>query len=780
MTAPATPFGQPHPRHAAQAMRIPLAPEEGWLTVLLLAIMAASVAWSIDDARWLFGQSDLTPFLLPASLAGTAYGFIAAKVGWPRRIALPVGAALAALILPVMVGGVLAPGASFAGQYRATAASVVQAFVDVVRLGHATTPQYGHWLLVFAVLAWATGQFATYTTLHHRRAINAVLLAGGVLVTNMCLTTFDQFPDLVVFSVAGLLLLIRMHAAEERSTWISHQVWRAGTIDTPYLRGGLLFVALIVTGSVLLTATASSAPLAGLFVDVNNWLIDVGRQYAGVLPPGQASRIAGSSFPTTLTIGRVWQTDAAPVLRIQVPGSGEYHWRVIAYDRFTGSGWTQTSTASQAVPAGTKVLAGTTEGSLPTQDRQTVSFQVTPLDATLQDVVSPDTPLTVNQQTRLTAILQADQTFFASLGLDTVAPYAVTASVPQIDPSGVKGLTANELRAAGTDYPAALEQVYTEILPDTVGSPTRLLLNTILEGSKATDPYDIAREIESYLRDPAHFTYQTNVASVDCGGLSVVDCFVKSRVGYCEYYASLMTMMLRVEQIPARMVEGYLPTTPDANGVETITRDQAHAWVEAYFPGYGWIEFDPTGGNQAFTTPLPAGPPVPSATRTTAPSTSPGAGGNAPNRRFGDQPTRAPGSSTPGSGADQATRIGLIGGALLLFALVLGMATWAYRRRQRTLPTPDGVYRGVTGWARRLGYGQRPTQTVFEYMGALGDLVPLARPELEVVAAAKVEVAYGRRELPVERLRLLRVAQSRLRLSLLRLLLRRPRRRPGA
>jgi uncharacterized protein DUF4129 len=97
----------------------------------------------------------------------------------------------------------------------------------------------------------------------------------------------------------------------------------------------------------------------------------------------------------------------------------------------------------------------------------------------------------------------------------------------------------------------------------------------------------------------------------------------------------------------------------------------------------------------------------------------------------------------------------------------------AWRRGPRGPVTADGAYGMVTRMATRLGFGPRPNQTVYEYAGTLGELLPDARPELQTVAAAKVEVAYGGRKLGVDRLLPLREAQRRLRTSLLRLALRR-------
>jgi hypothetical protein len=121
----------------------------------------------------------------------------------------------------------------------------------------------------------------------------------------------------------------------------------------------------------------------------------------------------------------------------------------------------------------------------------------------------------------------------------------------------------------------------------------------------------------------------------------------------------------------------------------------------------------------------------------------------------------------------------LIAIALLLIAAVGAVAAVAYRRGPRRPVGPDDAYRSIARLAARFGFAPRPTQTVYEFAGALGDELPMARPELQTVARAKVEVAYGGHVLGEDRLASLREAHRRLRVQLLRLVLRR-RRRPGS
>jgi hypothetical protein len=83
--------------------QLPIAPEEGWLSLILVAAMGLILAASIDDAGWVVGNKKLTDFLMIATLLGVLVGFVGSKVGWNRWLANTIGAVLAALIVPILV-----------------------------------------------------------------------------------------------------------------------------------------------------------------------------------------------------------------------------------------------------------------------------------------------------------------------------------------------------------------------------------------------------------------------------------------------------------------------------------------------------------------------------------------------------------------------------------------------------------------------------------------------------------------------------------------------------
>jgi hypothetical protein len=106
--------------------------------------------------------------------------------------------------------------------------------------------------------------------------------------------------------------------------------------------------------------------------------------------------------------------------------------------------------------------------------------------------------------------------------------------------------------------------------------------------------YDRALAIETYLRTHFHYTLQMpRTLPHD----PLANFLFERKQGHCEYFASSMAVMLRSLGIPARIVNGF--RTGEFNDLTSqyvIRASNAHSWVEAFFPGYGWIGFDPTPG----------------------------------------------------------------------------------------------------------------------------------------------------------------------------------------
>ncbi len=112
--------------------------------------------------------------------------------------------------------------------------------------------------------------------------------------------------------------------------------------------------------------------------------------------------------------------------------------------------------------------------------------------------------------------------------------------------------------------------------------------------SSSNNPYDRATALERYLM--TRFAYTLELPRETQSDPLAEFLFVRKR-GHCEYFASSMAIMLRTLDIPARVVNGFRTSEfNDVTGNYVIRASSAHSWVEAFFPGYGWITFDPTPG----------------------------------------------------------------------------------------------------------------------------------------------------------------------------------------
>jgi transglutaminase-like putative cysteine protease len=143
------------------------------------------------------------------------------------------------------------------------------------------------------------------------------------------------------------------------------------------------------------------------------------------------------------------------------------------------------------------------------------------------------------------------------------------------------------LKAAGTDYPADIRDVYLPVPVQESGVKELALSMT----AGLENPYDKAKGIETRLRSGWAYSLSSVHGNTD----PLADFLLRNKTGHCEYFASGMVVMLRVLGIPARIVNGfYGGVRNDYGGYVALRKSDAHSWVEVYFPGQGWAVFDPT------------------------------------------------------------------------------------------------------------------------------------------------------------------------------------------
>jgi transglutaminase-like putative cysteine protease len=156
--------------------------------------------------------------------------------------------------------------------------------------------------------------------------------------------------------------------------------------------------------------------------------------------------------------------------------------------------------------------------------------------------------------------------------------------------AAVSNPSTAELRAAGEDYPAWVTERYLD-LPANFSPRLSDLAQEVTVN--ADNPYDKAAVITLYLR--RNITYSRTIPDPPSGRDPLEWVILDHKQAFCNYYATAEVLMLRSLGIPARMALGY--SQGDFNGVTgeyTVRQSNYHAWPEVYFPGIGWVEFEPT------------------------------------------------------------------------------------------------------------------------------------------------------------------------------------------
>lgn len=319
---------------------------------------------------------------------------------------------------------------------------------------------------------------------------------------------------------------------------------------------------------------------------------------AGYLGRMGAQPTLMTGFSDDVELGQIGELkkNSTVVMRVktgQPIGTNRVRWRGIALTTFDGKRWYTNERQQQALPVrgnGWIDVPGIPEAlrSQSVPMRYTVLLQPVATDAVFAPAYVrafrgnfSGEPLLIDSISHRSYLLMDSTTSFFN-------PFHNYASFRYEGFSLLPTVPPKLLRAAPAQYSEDLISTYLQ-LPK-LDPRIEQLSRQITEN--APTAYDKAAAIETYLRTRYGYT-------LDLTGKPEEDALARflfvTRAGHCEYFASAMTVMLRALDVPARVVNGFLPGEYNDLGGDYIVRaSDAHTWVEVYFPGYGWMTFDPT------------------------------------------------------------------------------------------------------------------------------------------------------------------------------------------
>ncbi len=673
---------------------------EATLSLALLAVMAAltaALAGLVSGGLWW-----LELMLASVLVLGVAAGCRAARL--PRVLA-PV-LSLVALLLLVTV--LFAPGTALLGVIptpaTATAFShlVASARVSVYNQGVPADPLPEFlFLLVGAggLIAWTCDLVAVVL----RRPALVGIVVCAALIAPASLLDAGISPIALVACLVAYLLLLRVSTRVARGTG-------AEPAASLLIAAGAILVALVLgtTAPGFQQVGRQSIPAAGvLFGQGVSPLIDLGADLRRPLPVTVIDYTTTASSPGYL--------------------------QMTTLDAFSGEVWRHTRSTSTFFSSSASI--DRVPGLGPDVKTKKVVTDVQVLNMTSQWLPAP---YPVARVSGLEGSWNWDHDDLTISGLTTsTADQRYTVTTRSVQP------TARQLRSAGEDYPASVREDL--LVPRNTPSVIRSTALSVTAG--AATPYDKAVALQSYFHD-GEFRYSLDApkdGGYDGDTPGTIATFLRKKEGYCVHFAAAMAFMARELNIPARIAVGYLPGTEvGSSGGKTryeVTSDDLHAWPELYFPGVGWVPFEPTVGRgslpdysiPAAATPVPTGSSSAQAapdTRRVVPTDQPAAtGGDA------DEVTSAFSSSSSVAAV-----------ALLILAALLTPAVLRRRQRARRLGglrqgggTVAAAWAEVRSSALDLGVAAPATETPREFARRLRrawEDAPSAVPDAAVRDAA--------------------------------------------
>ncbi|MFZ0909992.1 MAG: DUF3488 and transglutaminase-like domain-containing protein [Candidatus Acidiferrales bacterium] len=430
--------------------------------------------------------------------------------------------------------------------------------------------------------------FATLVRLLSSRTQRDQMFLAMLAVTCMLASAILTVDTTFLISLAIFLLI-------SVSTFVGLEIRRsaAGAVTPP-----------LEAGSPAAKRLNRSIALTSVFVTISALIIGGGifflipRFTAGYLSALSIRPSLMTGFSDNVSLNQIGEIkrNTAVVMRVHIagdPGGAQnMHWRGIVLTDFDGRRWSKRGQEQIAV-------VPSTGGAYLLGDSSLRANEFTPLNYTvLLEPIATDAifvaPRAIELRGRFgpgidrpgapprASYIQMDATGTLTNPShnDMRIRYDGMSHVPSVPPA--------RLRMAPANYPDVVRRIYLQLPP--LDPRVKTLADSITATSK--NPYDAAANIERHLR--TRYSYTLNIDTPPDKDPLAYFLFEK-KAGHCEYFASAMTVMLRAEGIPARFVTGFLPGEyNDVAGDYIVRASDAHAWVEAYFPGYGWITFDPT------------------------------------------------------------------------------------------------------------------------------------------------------------------------------------------
>jgi transglutaminase-like putative cysteine protease len=708
--------------------------EEGWFTLFLVWALVMTTSAALLDANLIAGL-EMVPFV---ATVGIFTGLLLSKSRFRARTAHLFALAYGIFLITFLAGRSYPDNKL----WQERVFDLVSRQVDwVVKAFTERSSRDGMiFVLQTSGVFWLLAYTAAWYTFRLPRVWRVVMPSGLVLLSIVYyyygprpLTLF-----LALYALIALLYIARTHLVAQEKIWQATIVRYEKDIRLNFLQASfaVALVALLLAWA-LPTAEASTAVSnvlgeTGVSETWRKFQDDWTRLFSSLRSYGIET---GDAFGDVIALGGPRSVGNSLIMDVYVPRPLSYvYWHAAVYDTYEDGGW--------YISNSRRVLHLPDEGQLavePTRLREEVLqtfINYVPNAATIYGA-----PQLLNTDRQMYVDQSIDDAGNAHV-YNTLSRFVMRQGERYQVVSGYSVADATSLRQAPQEYPGWIAERYLQ-LPDTITPETIALAQEVT--APYDNPFDKALAVRDYLR--ANVAYNDQIAAPPQDVEPVHYILFESREGYCNYYATAMVVMLRSQGVPARFVAGYAQGEwDDVTGSYRVRANNAHTWVEVYFPNYGWIPFEPTASLPAADRPETGGNPGDAFASLGTDAAGDQAGENPLEdfERFGDVPLEERG--TQDLGADQSgNRLSILQAALavIVIGLAVGLALFANNWNRRIESSVERSYGRLGSWAERLGLMFRPTHTPYERASMLSVEVPLGREPLRRLAHQYVRLRFS-------------------------------------
>ena len=692
-------------------MRSRLRLKEGWSTYFLILLLHMLVVWALSAAEW----TGALGLLVWVVLLSVTLGLVFAKLRWLPGIVAHIVSTLLGLAWTVFLVSHALPG-NLALKERVLTLLLRFGHWLEVALGQGVSGDDIIFVLQIGVLLWVIAYLGAWFAFRRHEAWPAILPAGAVILVNSLYAPSGSAIYFILFLFCALLLIVRVHVLAEQVRWQKNRISFAPDVALDFLRDGAILSVLIVLSALLLPSAFANPRWSDIWDSFSKPWQTVQDEWARLYSSLSSEReMEVISFGRTMALGGPVRLSDTPFMVVDSPKA--LYWRAAAYDQYTGRGWVNSDPQTANWPAGESwpVLTYNLTESI-TQTVKPIrsgSFQFyaggQPISASIPVVTDLSYIRQDSGGTTVSGIAEPS-------AIHTARSISIEDGYQVV--SAVSLASARLLKAAGTSYPSWVSHKYLA-LPSVLPARVIELAKQITKG--AATPYEAAEAIESYLR--REYRYDRSVEAPPLGADAVDYFLFESKAGYCDYYASAMVILMRAAGIPARVASGYTTGAWDTlRKGYTVLYSDAHSWPEVFFPGYGWIVFEPTASEPLVSRPSeeatglvgPAG--VISSLLTERPEDRYGE-----DELLGADTGEADSATAVQASLSAPTVIAIAAGGLLLLA-ALGLLLWWALTLRRMKPA-ERLFARVVRASRGAGIRRGASETPREFALRLADVL---------------------------------------------------------